>query len=202
MRFNGVTAFPLTSDHERTLLEIAASAIGTALALGTATEPELGVSEDPALAQAAATFVTLERGEALLGCVGNLEAVEALSASVARNACKAAFADPRAPSVTETDFVVMSIKISVLSRLTPVRARSWRDVQRVLRPERDGVLVEAGSLRATLLPSVWPKVDDSAQFLDVLWHKAGMRPRDWLPGTRVWRYTTEEFSSDADYANS
>ena len=146
-----------------------------------------------ALDQAAATFVTLERGEALLGCIGTLEATESLAASVARNACKAAFADPRLPSVTTRDFEVMAIKVSVLSRLTPVRARSWRDVARGLRAGTDGVLVESGRHRATLLPSVWPKVDDPAQFLDLLWHKAGLRSRDWLPGTRVSKYTTEEF---------
>jgi len=86
--------------------------------------------------------------------------------------------------------------VSVLSRLTPVRARSWRDVARTLRVGTDGVLVEARGNRATLLPSVWPKVDGAAQFLDLLWHKAGLRPRDWLPGMRVSKYTTEEFGDD------
>jgi hypothetical protein len=41
---------------------------------------------------------------------------------------------------------------------------------------------------------VWPKVEGSEQFVDILWHKAGLRPRDWLPRTRVWKYTTEEFA--------
>jgi AMMECR1 domain-containing protein len=44
-----------------------------------------------------------------------------------------------------------------------------------------------------LLPSVWPKVRDVAEFLDVLWRKAGLRPRTWHAGTHVSRYTTEEF---------
>jgi AMMECR1 domain-containing protein len=88
----------------------------------------------------------------------------------------------------------MSIKISVLSPLSPMRARSWRDVHRAVRPGSDGLLVEAGRHRATLLPSVWARLPDPAQFLDVLWHKAGLRPRDWLPGTRVCRYTTEELA--------
>jgi uncharacterized protein len=188
-----VTAYPLDDTHRNALLRIAADSVGLALLRGD------GAPEIPepigalALDQAAATFVTLERGEALLGCIGTLEAMESLVASVARNACKAAFADPRLPAVTVADFEVMTIKVSVLSRLTPVRARSWRDVARNLRVGTDGVLVESGRHRATLLPSVWPKVDGAAQFLDLLWHKAGFRPRDWLPGTRVSKYTTEEF---------
>lgn len=188
-----VTAYPLDDEHRRALLTIAADSIAHALLRGSIAEIPRATG-DLTLDQAAATFVTLERGEALLGCIGTLEATESLAASLARNACKAAFADPRLPAVTVADFEVMTIKISVLSRLTPVRARSWRDVARNLRVGTDGVLVEAGRHRATLLPSVWEKIDGSAQFLDVLWHKAGLRPRDWLPGMRVSKYTTEEFA--------
>jgi AmmeMemoRadiSam system protein A len=188
-----VTAYPLDDEHRRMLLAIAAGSIGLALLRGDGRPDVPEPSGDLVLDQAAATFVTLERGEALLGCIGTLEATESLAASVARNACKAAFADPRLPAVTVADFEVMTIKVSVLSRLTPVRARSWRDVARSLRVGTDGVLVEAGRYRATLLPSVWPKVDGAGQFLDVLWHKAGLRPRDWLPRTRVSKYSTEEF---------
>lgn len=194
----GVTAHPITEAHRGALLGLAAATIARGLATGERVlpdpDPETDPATDPALAQAAATFVTLERGAALLGCVGTLTPTEALATSVARNAWNAAFADPRLPSVTPADHAVMTVKISVLSRLSPMRARSWRDVQRAVRPGVDGVLVEAGRYRATLLPSVWEKLDDPSEFLDVLWHKAGLRPRDWLPGTQVRRYTTDEFA--------
>jgi len=189
-----VTAYPLDDEHRRALLTSAADSIGVALQRGDGHPQIPEPTGDLALDQAAATFVTLERGEALLGCIGTLEATESLAASVARNACKAAFSDPRLPAVTIADYEVMAIKVSVLSRLTPMRVRSWRDVARNLRVGTDGVLVESGGHRATLLPSVWPKVDGAGQFVDVLWHKAGLRPRDWLPRTRVWKYTTEEFA--------
>ena len=191
-----VTAYPLDDEHRHALLRIAADAIGHALLRGDGRAAVPAPTGDLALDQAAATFVTLERGEALLGCIGTLEATESLAASVARNACKAAFADPRLPAVTVADFEVMTIKVSVLSRLTPMRARSWKDVARNRRVGTDGVLVEVDNHRATLLPSVWPKVNGAAQFLDVLWHKAGLRARDWLPHTRVSKYTTEEFADD------
>jgi len=98
--------------------------------------------------------------------------------------------------VTADDYAVMTVKVSVLSPLSPVKARSWRDVHRMVKPGVDGILVEAPGHRATLLPSVWEKLPDAAEFLDVLWHKAGLRPRDWLPGTKVRRYTTEELSRE------
>jgi AmmeMemoRadiSam system protein A len=189
-----VTAYPLEDAHRTALLATAADAVRHALVDGDRVLPEPG--DDPALAQPAATFVTLERGEALLGCIGTLQAGEPLLTNVARNAWNAAFADPRLPSVTAADFETMRIKVSVLSPLVPVRARSWRDVVRQVRPGFDGLLVEAGPHRATLLPSVWEKLTDPAQFVDVLWHKAGLRPRDWLPGTRVRRYATDEFADE------
>jgi len=187
-----VTAFPLTDAHRTALLATAAEAVAVGLAGDARLLPEPG--EDPALAQPAATFVTLERGEALLGCIGALKATEALVTNVARNAWHAAFADPRLPAVTVDDYAVMAVTISVLSPLVPVRARSWRDVRRAVRPGDDGLLLDAGAHRATLLPSVWEKLPDPDEFLDVLWHKAGLRPRDWLPGTKVRRYTTEELA--------
>lgn len=182
----------LTDAHRVQLLRTAADTIRHGLLTGE--RVVVGAGEDPALARPAATFVTLERGEALLGCIGTLEAREALVTNVSRNAWSAAFADPRLPSVTADDYERMAIKISLLSGLRPVRARSWGDVRRAVRPGRDGVLVEAGAHRATLLPSVWEKLPDPDEFLDVLWHKAGLVPRDWLPGTRVRRYTTEEIT--------
>lgn len=193
-RSSVVTAFALDEHHRDTLLAVAVDTVGRALVDGARVLPDAG--DDPALAQAAATFVTLERGAALLGCIGTLEATEPLVVNVARNAWNAAFADPRLPSVTDDDYAVMNVKVSVLSPLSPVKARSWRDVHRMVKPGVDGILVEAPGHRATLLPSVWEKLPDAAEFLDVLWHKAGLRPRDWLPGTKVRRYTTEELSRE------
>ncbi len=182
----------LDAAHQRTLLDIAADAIGGALSTGVQALP------DPADCHAdlqveAATFVTLERDSALLGCIGTLEACRALAVDVAYHALGAAFSDPRMPAVTERDFIEMSIKVSVLSAAEPIAADSCAEVAGAVRPGIDGLLLDAPGHRSTLLPSVWPKVDDVAEFLSVLWRKAGMHPGDWPRGTRVSRYVTEEF---------
>ncbi len=62
-----------------------------------------------------------------------------------------------------------------------------------VRPNVDGLVLEAGQHRATLLPSVWPKVRDEAEFLEIVWRKAGLTPGTWPTGIQVSRYTTEEF---------
>ena len=46
-----------------------------------------------------ASFVTLEKGGRLRGCIGSLEAWRPLAVDVAENAFAAAFRDPRFPAV-------------------------------------------------------------------------------------------------------
>ena len=73
---------------------------------------------DSVLRTHAASFVTLEREQRLLGCVGTLEACAPLAVGVAHQALGAAFADPRVPPIAVHDFVAMTVKVSVLSELT------------------------------------------------------------------------------------
>jgi AmmeMemoRadiSam system protein A len=178
--------------QRRTLLDVATIAVHDALATGRAVVPDATVYEPP-LREPRATFVTLERGDDLLGCIGTLEPVRPLVTDVAHNALAAAFADPRLPAVTPNDYAAMSVKVSVLSRPEPLSVWSYPDVVASVRPGVDGLLLEAGRHRSTLLPSVWPKVRDVHEFLDVLWRKAGLSPPLWPAGTTVSRYTTEEF---------
>ena len=65
---------------------------------------------------------------------------------------------------------------------------------RAIRPDVDGLVLEAGIHRATLLPSVWPNVRDDAQFVEIVWRKAGLVPGTWPTGCQVSRYTTDEFT--------
>jgi AmmeMemoRadiSam system protein A len=183
---------PLDDMQERTLLDVAARAVHDALATGRASLPDAS-RFDETLRRTGATFVTLERGEQLLGCIGTLEAVRPLVVDVARNALAAAFTDPRLPAVTPDDYAAMSIKVSVLSAPEPLAVSSFAELAAAVRPGVDGLLLEAGSRRSTLLPSVWPKVDGVSEFLAVLWHKAGLRAAEWSPSTRLSRYTTHEF---------
>jgi AmmeMemoRadiSam system protein A len=176
------------------LLDVAEEAIRGGLVDGVPRLPGTEVLADPLLASPAASFVTLERGEDLLGCIGSLEPTHPLVTGVARHALGAAFADPRLPPVTGNDFVEMSIKVSVLSHLEDLRATSREQLRRDVRPGVDGLVVEAGYRRATLLPAVWYRIPDTEEFLDVLWNKAGLPARAWPPDLSVQRYTTDEFA--------
>ncbi|HXY94327.1 MAG TPA: AmmeMemoRadiSam system protein A [Acidimicrobiia bacterium] len=185
----------LDTQLRATVLEVAEETLAVALTSGRAQLPSPDEIRDARLWEPAATFVTLERGTQLLGCIGTLEAREPLAVSVARHALGAAFADPRVPPITHLDYVMMSIKVSVLSEPNLLAAESTREVSDAVRPGVDGLVLDAPGHHSTLLPSVWRHLPDVDGFLDALWAKAGL-PRDvWLPGTRVLRYTTDEFGS-------
>ena len=186
------TTVLLSDTDRRVLLDVAADVIGDAIARR---DPRLAHPSDfdGPLTEPGASFVTLERGDQLLGCIGAIVAVEPLVVDVARHALAAAFADPRLPPVTRNDFEEMSIKVSVLSRPEPVAVAMFDELVEAVRPGVDGLLVEAGRHRATLLPSVWRHVADAEHFLGVLWQKAGLAPRAWAADVTVSRYRTDEF---------
>ena len=145
------TVSALTSGQRATLLAVAEDAIATMLC----TDEALVVDErlhEPALRADGATFVTLERGESLLGCIGTLERVRPLICDIAHNAIAAAFADPRLPAIDGDDYEVMSVEISVLSELEPLAATSLDMLASELRPGIDGLVVDAPTGRATFLP--------------------------------------------------
>ncbi len=189
------TTIELHDRQRAQLLDVAAAAIAEALANGRVGSPSVRDDLDAVLYEPGASFVTLERGERLLGCIGALEARAPLAFDVAEHALQAAFADPRLPPITVDDYTVMSIKVSVLSALEPLAVASFDETLAGVRPGIDGIVLDAPRHRATFLPSVWPKLADPRQFLAALWDKAGLVPGAWPPGTRILRYTTDEFAS-------
>jgi AmmeMemoRadiSam system protein B/AmmeMemoRadiSam system protein A len=140
-----------------------------------------------------ASFVTLERGDELLGCIGSLEPRRPLWQDVARNARAAAFDDPRFGRLTPDELGEARVEISVLSPLVEIPAEQRQDVERVVRPGVDGVLLAAGTHRGTFLPAVWAKLPEPSRFVSQLVRKAGLDD-DWPAGARAWRYTTDEFT--------
>jgi AmmeMemoRadiSam system protein A len=174
------------------MIDVAERSIAEMLRRGAVLEVE-ETEHDERLRAAGASFVTLERGEALLGCIGTLDPVRPLISDVAHNARAAAFSDPRLPAIGPDDYAVMAIEISVLSELEPLRARSIDELRDELRPGVDGIVLAAPRGRATFLPAVWRHFgDDVDGFLAALWRKAGQPPAVWPDGARCSRYTAEQ----------
>ncbi|HHB11895.1 MAG TPA: AmmeMemoRadiSam system protein A [Chromatiales bacterium] len=186
----------LSPAHRRLLLQVARDSIAHGLRTGRPL-PVDPADFDPELQAQRATFVTLEEGGQLRGCIGHLEAIQPLVADVAENAFNAAFRDPRFPPVRAGEFDALEIHISVLSPPEPMAFDSEGDLLRQIRPGVDGLILEEGVYKGTFLPSVWEQLPDPRQFLAQLKMKAGLPPNYWSDTLKVSRYTTESFAETA-----
>ena len=146
-----------------------------------------------ALREQRASFVTINLQGQLRGCIGHLQAFQALVQDVAENAFAAAFRDPRFSPLRAEEFPPLQVHISVLSPAEPMTFTSESDLIAQLRPGVDGLILEDGPARGTFLPSVWDSLPDPEDFLRHLKNKAGLPSRHWSPDLRIYRYQTESF---------
>jgi len=184
--------------HElgRALLTIARSAIAARLEL-----PRVGEPRDPALAQPAATFVTLRRSGELRGCIGSLAPLRPLGVDVRENAVAAAFRDPRFAPLAVSEFEATSIEVSLLSASERFEVADEDDLVARLRPGIDGLVLDCGGRRATFLPQVWEAIPDPREFVVALKRKAGWSAAFWSPGMNVSRYGVTKWT-ESEFALS
>lgn len=182
----------LDADTARRLLSLARRSIALGAESGSPLEPPEGSMGEPFDAPAA-TFVTLEKGGDLRGCVGTLRPVSSLARSVAHNAFQAAFRDGRFPPVSLAELDALHIKISILGPAEPLEVSSRAELLAVLRPGVDGLILEEGARRATFLPQVWESLAEPADFVAHLEKKGGWSPGYWSTEMRAHRYQVESF---------
>ena len=154
-----------------TLAHVAAEALAAHLAGGEYRPDE---PDAEALRRPGATFVTLEQGGALRGCVGTVAASRPLWRDAAHNAVRAA-ADPRLPKVTAADWPALDLHVSVLSPLEPIDASTLDALLGDLRPGVDGLVLAGGDRRATFLPVVWASWPTRAGSWPRCWPRAAGR---------------------------
>lgn len=190
----------LSNPDRATLLEVARASIrhglrhGRALEIDPADYPET-------LRPPRATFVTLEIGGRLRGCIGTLVAHQPLVRDVAIHAHAAAFEDPRFPELRPDELPQLDLHISVLSPPESLRFDSEEGLLAQLRPGMDGLILHFRNYHATFLPAVWESLPDPYVFLAQLKQKAGLPLDFWSPELRAERYTTEYFGA-ADVAGA
>lgn len=197
-------ASPLTPAEGALLARIAVGAVRARLLGATpgpaatdGTHGDVHPVPDPSpLRLPGASFVTLERGGRLRGCVGTLLAARPLFLDVVRNA-RRAMADPRLPPVDRTDWPELDVKVSVLTMPEPVAGTGREELLATLRPGVDGLLLTDGARRATFLPSVWRKLSEPAEFLSALLTKGGWPADGWPENLTVERYATHEYHDPA-----
>ncbi len=142
-------------------------------------------------------FVTLKIKDGLRGCIGSLEARDAVRDGVRRNAVNAAFHDPRFPPLSAKEIDRVDIEVSILTDPRPLDFDGAEDLVKKLRPNIDGVILRKGGAGATFLPQVWEQLPDAEMFLSHLCTKAGLSADAWRKrGMEIQTYQVQYFEED------
>jgi len=176
----------LSDEDRKTLLELARNSVAAA-----ASGRELPTLKNPngPLREKGAVFVTLRAAGALRGCIGHVQAREALWESVRDMAAASAERDHRFSPVRPQEVQGLDIELSVLSPLM------------LLRPEEivvglHGLYVKKSEISGLLLPQVaveWAW--DRTEFLRRTFEKAGLPYPD--PRVQIFGFTAEHFQEAA-----
>lgn len=177
-------------DERRLLRTLARQSIEHGLTRGRALQPDPD-AYPPRLREWRASFVTLEYRGRLRGCVGTLEAWQALVCDVAEHAYAAAFNDPRFPPLSPPEATELELHIAVLTPPEPLACASEAELLARLQPGTDGLILYEQHRRATFLPAVWDDLPDPRAFLVHLKRKAGLAPDYWSSELRFERYRAE-----------
>ena len=176
------------------LLDVALASINCGLLTGNALATDTN-NYPPTLTGMRASFVTLKHDDTLRGCIGSLEPTDSLVRNVANNAFAAAFRDPRFPALTAQELNGLTIHIAVLGLLQTVECDTEADLLRQLQAGADGWVIEDKGYRGTFLPAVWETLPNPVHFLQHLKNKAGLPENYWSDTIKIWRYSTESFST-------
>ncbi len=176
-------------DDRRRLLQLARAAIAAHVTGAAPPPPEqTGVFERPGGA-----FVTIHNHGELRGCIGHIEANEALAAVIPRCAVAACSSDPRFPAVSAAELPNLDLELSLLGPLEPIAGPEDITIG------RHGLLVERGWHRGLLLPQVATEWHwDARTFLAQTCRKAGLPADAWQHGASLWRFEAEVFGDAPD----
>lgn len=159
--------------------------------------PEVAVQTFPMPLRAARrTFVTLEIGGSLRGCIGTVQAISPLVRDVVENTYKSAMQDPRFGPLTAAELPRVALTVSILSHNRPIAFTDEADLLGQLRPGVDGLIIRDGGRSALFLPKVWDALPEPDAFLRHLKAKAGLNPNVETGTLDVFRFTAETFGSD------
>ncbi len=164
----------MENEIKRMLLEVARGAIYSGLHNKVIIDKNDLLEKFPNFSKRAATFVTLTLDGKLRGCIGSLVAHKALLDDLTLNAYKAAFDDPRFPSLSIEEFERIEVEISLLSQPLEIRYTNIEDLKSKIKVGVDGMIIRQKDKQATFLPQVWEQLPNFEDFLTHLFQKAGI----------------------------
>ena len=183
----------LTDAEKHRLLELARRALEEAVRFGRLS---MVAEHTGALGTPCGVFVTLCKGKRLRGCIGQIEALRPLYATVRECARAAALDDPRFDPVAPAELSSLRLEISILSPLVVVAPEQ-------VEVGRHGLLISRGAQRGLLLPQVAVEWNwDRERFLEETCMKAGLSPDAWQHGARIQAFTAQVLKEPSRRAHS
>jgi MEMO1 family protein len=181
------SAFELEPAAREALLESSATALAHLRATGE--QRPVAANGPDSLRAVRGAFVSLHRGDELLGCLGNIEGRCGLAEDIPKLAISAALHDTRFSPAARA-LGPLDIEISVL---TPFR-RIFREEE--CEAGRHGVYLELGGRAGLLLPQVAADREwNTEQFLQALALKSRTAQRAWRdPDARLFVFEAQVFS--------
>jgi AmmeMemoRadiSam system protein B/AmmeMemoRadiSam system protein A len=179
-------SFELTASEKKELLALARSAVETYVRENRIIEPP---ATNPNFAANRGAFVTLKQRGRLRGCIGFIEPVAPLDATIVQTAIYAAVRDTRFEPVTAAELDSLEYEISVLTPLEEVTFPS------LILVGKHGLVIEKNGRKGLLLPQVpvengW----DREEFLAQTCLKAGLPPEAWKKGATIKSFEAIVFS--------
>jgi AmmeMemoRadiSam system protein A len=135
-------------------------------------------------------FVTLNIDGELRGCIGTFRNDRELYKNVHDMAIQSAFYDPRFPPLTNQEFTLINIEISVLTPMTKVTNLDE------IKVGEHGLYVKKGFYSGVLLPQVATEYGwDKEEFLSHTCRKAGLPMDAWKKeGIEIYKFSAIVFS--------
>jgi AMMECR1 domain-containing protein len=86
-----------------------------------------------------------------------------------------------------------TVGIDVVGPLTPVPVSNYEAIVDAVVVGRDGLVLALEGNTFTFLPDVWQTSRDAADFVALLWRKAGLEPGALPTRSRLATFTTETY---------
>lgn len=184
----------LSKTEKNALLTIARRTLESALSGRDSDTILAEVKLTPAMKRWTGVFVTLRKRQALRGCIGSIVGTRPLVEGVMANARNAAFEDPRFTDLKASELKELTIEISVMTPLQPIRD------YRSIRLGTDGVIIRKNGASAVYLPQVATETGwDLDTFLSSLCRKAGLPSRAYRsPQMQFLVFQAQVFAEEDD----
>lgn len=126
-------------------------------------------------------FVTLNKNNALRGCIGYAEPIEPAIKATIDVAIAAAFNDPRFSAVTKDEFQILDFEVTVLTKPELIVVAHPDQYFEEIEIGRDGLIIQKGYSRGLLLPQVATEnAFTIEEFLENTCMKAGISADSWM----------------------